>query len=662
MAPKKKKQKIDDKVPEELKALIKNAASAAFPEKPEVAQNIKVVVSKIDNIDFQFIIRPIATGLQLECSDVLNKIKENLQENQLIHKIEMSENGSFVNIFTKIPRQRPCRSCQNNVKLGRQTMTFKQQNLFDQLTEELSMRFSRLQIGSQQRRDVTLAEKICENFQILLGGNEFINDIKKAVESIAKRDYPELDLDKIPPIIVPEVFLANHPETVDYKVHIKELKKQKDFFDIRRAGELKNEMKIRSLTEEEFELVEKLKKVRNLEHIVGEYAEKQIYHFLKDCIKDDEVVVINNFKIMTLKDLDEVAKDCEKDYVILNLSKRSIMSLEVKANCNDWSFRSAKKQIEQCKELIENWCGGELTEENGWSFYPVIYFQQKSEDFSFCDNCSKFIIHGEEFKQKFENIMNEMPDPPSGTDAKAREEFKIVVKVLLFLASYEPIITPAKITDEVVKMLKKAGTLENIIYWNKILCLTPNQLSLLNDTNLKKVILLSPPSCGKTMILKGKAKQFASKGQPVLFILPFYEGLKSLLFFQLLKEFEEYSDFIKLENVQADHEFCFNEKDLIEMMEKYENHHIIMDEVAIGHFFKKNIALIQKIAYQCQSVSFWLSLTYIKSDTAQERIIQDLENFHFIKDELNIPLRNTALITQEAYNLNGGNSYYKKKN
>ena len=164
------------------------------------------------------------------------------------------------------------------------------------------------------------AEKICENFQILL---------KKAVERVAKRDYPELDLDKIPPIIVPEVFLANHPEAVDYKVHIEELKKQKDFFDIRRAGDLKNEMKKRSLTGEELELVEKLKKVRSLEHIVGEYAEKQIYQFLKDCIKDDEVVVINNFKIMTLKDLGEVANDCEKDYVILNLSKRSIMSLEV---------------------------------------------------------------------------------------------------------------------------------------------------------------------------------------------------------------------------------------------------------------------------------------------------------------------------------------------
>ena len=78
MAPKKKKEIV--KVPEGLEDLIKNAASAAFPEKPEVAQNIKVVVSKIGTIDFQFIIRPIAASLQLDCSADLNKIKENIQE------------------------------------------------------------------------------------------------------------------------------------------------------------------------------------------------------------------------------------------------------------------------------------------------------------------------------------------------------------------------------------------------------------------------------------------------------------------------------------------------------------------------------------------------------------------------------------------------------
>ena len=74
----------------------------------------------------------------------------------------------------------------------------------------------------------------------------------------------------------------------------------KETIDVERARNLKNVQTI--LTEEEQELVKKLKKVDELEYIVGEFAEKKIYHFLKDCIEDEEVVVINNLKIMTLRD------------------------------------------------------------------------------------------------------------------------------------------------------------------------------------------------------------------------------------------------------------------------------------------------------------------------------------------------------------------------
>merc|ERR1711884_6071 len=112
-------------------------------------------------------------------------------------------------------------------------------------------------------------------------------------------------------------------------------------------------------------------------------------------------------------------------------------------------------------DVINQWCGADLTEENGWSFYSVIYFQNKSKEFSFCNECTKYIIFGEEFKEKFEQITKGMPAPPLRTDEKAREEFKSVVKHLLFLASYEPVITPSKITDEVEKMVDRAGQVDN---------------------------------------------------------------------------------------------------------------------------------------------------------------------------------------------------------
>ena len=82
-------------------------------------------------------------------------------------------------------------------------------------------------------------------------------------------------------------------------------------------------------------------------------------------------------------------------------------------------------------------------------FFSVIYFDQKSEDTTFCQECSKFIIVGDEFEQKFPKILEEIPDPPSETKTKAREEFKNIVQSLLFLASSEPVITPKLITPEV---------------------------------------------------------------------------------------------------------------------------------------------------------------------------------------------------------------------
>ena len=165
---------------------------------------------------------------------------------------------------------------------------------------------------------------------------------------------------------------------------------------------------------------------------------------------------------MTLRDLDELASDFEKDFVILNLTKRFIMSLEVKSNCNEVSLKSARSQIDGCKALIDKWCGSELTEENGWSFYSAIYFQQKTEEFSFCEHCTKYLFFGEEFKEKFTQITKTIQTPHSCTDEKARQEFIRIVKALLFMASYEPIVTPVKITDEVVIMVEKAGDLDNI--------------------------------------------------------------------------------------------------------------------------------------------------------------------------------------------------------
>ena len=359
---------------------------------------------------------------------------------------------------------------------------------------------------------------------------------------------------------------------------------------------------------------------------------------------------------MTLKDLDDIAEDFEKDFVILDLQRRFIMSLEVKASCNEDSLRSAKHQTNACKELISQWVEGILTEENGWSFYSAVYFQcHKPETYSFCNNCSKYLIFGEEFLEKFSVVMSEMPDPPFGTEESAREQFKAAAKLLLFLATYEPVVTPARVTDELVQIIDKAGNLENIAFWNQFFCWTPNQLSLIRTETVEKLLLLSQPSSGKTFILKSKARKLALSGQKVLFLLPCYKNIQSLLFFQLQQEFQEFNDSIIVDNVKANGSLCFFEDDLMKKLDKYRDHHIIMDEV--GVYDKRDMGVIKKAAKRCASKTFWLTVTYIYNQRYEEELRVELNDFYVFKDELNIPLRNTASIALTAYNIKKGESF-----
>ena len=144
------------------------------------------------------------------------------------------------------------------------------------------------------------------------------------------------------------------------------------------------------------------------------------------------------------------------------------MSLEVKSSCNKSSLTSARKKISECLDVISRWCGMDLTRENGWKFFTVIFFEENVEGHRFCSKCETFIIVGDEFHQKFPNIISNIPTPSRETEASAREEFKKVIKYLLFLASYEPVVTPRRLTHKVVKNIDDAGTEDNILEWNKL--------------------------------------------------------------------------------------------------------------------------------------------------------------------------------------------------
>ena len=124
------------------------------------------------------------------------------------------------------------------------------------------------------------------------------------------------------------------------------------------------------------------------------------------------------------------------------------------------------------------------------------------------------------------------------------------------------------------------------------------------------------------------------------------------MFFQLQQEFKELNGNITVDSVKADHTFSIDENDLMAKLEKFKDHHIIMDEV--GVFGKQDIAVIKKAAQKCTSKTFWLTVTYIYDKHYEEELRSELNDFYIYKDELSIPLRNTAAIARTAYNIKKG--------
>ena len=97
--------------------------------------------------------------------------------------------------------------------------------------------------------------------------------------------------------------------------------------------------------------------------------------------------------------------------------------------------------------------------------------------------------------------------------------------------------------------------------------------------------------------------------------------------------------------------FNIDEEDLMQKIENnYKGHHVFIDEVGI--YEAKDISLLKKVAQKLESLSFWVSVTYIDKQKLEDTLRTDLESeFTIIKDELNVPLRNPKSIVAKAYGI-----------
>ena len=82
-----------------------------------------------------------------------------------------------------------------------------------------------------------MTEKMIGNFRVHLGAGSHVRNIQTAIKDIAKRDYPCLDMNPIPPIFVPCLFLPTKcPEVIDYEEYISEFENAKRLKNLQAQG------------------------------------------------------------------------------------------------------------------------------------------------------------------------------------------------------------------------------------------------------------------------------------------------------------------------------------------------------------------------------------------------------------------------------------------
>jgi hypothetical protein len=525
--------------------------------------------------------------------------------------------------------------------------------------------------------------KICQNLKLHLGSNVVERDILKVIESVMKRDYDkQLNSDRIQ-LLVPAIFLSKFPEVYQYDEYIKNIGELKVILDIKELEDkLENETdldkkermsqrlakeqqkfqsnkvytEIKTLEEKEKEMVKCLQSVK------GERAEKKMYKSLQKYFSknNEEVLVLNSFGCMKSWSERNI-HPVEKDFILINLTKRYIMPLEVKANFSTKSLEKATKQIEDAMKLINEWVGGDLTEDSGWKFFPVTYFECNIPDVdrAFCAECIPFVIYGDAFDEQVEKMLHDIPSNTQGNYQDARREFIKICKYFLFFVAFEPIITPSRLVQKASEVVCKAGKAEVIEMWR---CWTPDQFPLLKGIILK-VLFVAAPSTGKTTLMDRKALYCFQGGQNVVFIIPFgYQNkIRTLLALKMAYEWEK----LNMEN-QGSNKFqvisiktkwypkssykilTVNYDHLQEVIESNRDAAIFADELSV--YDKVELQSLLQISSLNSEKCIWLAITGIRqSKIGPKKIQAEFEKHGFYVPKLTNPIRNSSAVVKYAY-------------
>ena len=225
--------------------------------------------------------------------------------------------------------------------------------------------------------------KIHKNLNCLLGnGRDQVLTIPEIVEELMPRNYPEIvDFDGTEKLVtfVPEWYLTKAPKLADSS----------------RGPQLQDySEQMANECPERRRYFEDMKKFfmggRRTHH--GELPERELYDALQAYFKskNESVAVFHGIDILKMN-LDRF-KVNEKDFVILNASRRCIIVVEVKRTLGAGdSIDKSIQQLTEAKKDLEAWFGTEGLEH--WTYVPMIYTEKIEPDID-CYRCNQHIIEG----------------------------------------------------------------------------------------------------------------------------------------------------------------------------------------------------------------------------------------------------------------------------
>ena len=238
----------------------------------------------------------------------------------------------------------------------------------------------------------------------------------------------------------------------------------------------------------------------------GDVVEKKVRNILTYYYKNLDGVAVLIIQGLHMLDLQASKGENEReaDFLIVNYSKQYVCNIEVKRCLNMRKAGQKKKitiikktqeQVEKIKTIFEDW----FPHLRGkWKFVSMMVCEQMHDIVKDCSDCIEFISTCEDLPEKLKSMDEKMPLAPK--QEKHPEDLKDICKNLLYLTPKIALPVSGNSVTAVQKAVQEAGPYENIRLWAYP---NPQQRNIKFDE--KKLILLGPWGCGKTLFLTAEA-------------------------------------------------------------------------------------------------------------------------------------------------------------